>query len=265
MQLTYEQKGQVLARVEHFVNLANEIYNTDLSMPCVRFDKRGRVGATACYGRPELNFNVGLMIDNWDEYMNQVVPHEVAHLVKDHVYGTESKGRLHSPHGLYWKQIMRSFGCEPDRCHSMDTSKVAQHKTKHVYKCSCCNTEVVVGPKIHKKISGGYSGYGHRGCRGSRLIFSHTAGKVSRQEAKKTNPAPEQKKAALAPKPKQRKQRSEPKAGTIAARALEIYRKFAGEDRKTVIGEIALTLNVSDKRAAQIYQGAKRNAQEFGV
>lgn len=273
MQLTYEQKIEACNRIKHFVDMGNSVFNTDMDFDNirVRFDKRGTTAGTALYINEldmELDFNVGLMVDNWDEFMNDTIPHEVAHLFKNHMYGTDRKGRMQSPHGYYWQQIMRRLGVDPSRCHSMDVSKVAMPKTKHIYKCSCCQEELVISQVRHNKMRRGGRVYFHSPC-GKEGTLQHVRalGKISNKEAIQhkqagTAPAPTMKKAAQKKAPKKR---SEPKAGTIAARALEIYRKFAGEDRKTVIGEIALTLNVTDKRAAQIYQGAKRNAQEFGA
>jgi len=80
--LTLSQKSEVYERVDHFINVANAEYGHSMEGPYVRFDKRGTCGGTADSQLMELNFNAGLMLDNWDEYMNQVIPHEVAHLVK---------------------------------------------------------------------------------------------------------------------------------------------------------------------------------------
>lgn len=256
--LTLEQKSAVYERVDHFVKMGNEKLGTDLEGPHVRFDKRGTCGGTACYSLNELNFNAGLMIDNWDEYMNQVIPHEVAHLLKAHVYGEHRKGKLHSPHGVYWQRIMVMLGVNPDRTHNMDVSKVAyapRPKTKHVYMCPCCDKEFVISQVRHNKMLRGRADYQH--CRGTSIKFVRTIGKVSQREAYEhkeagTKPAPQQKKAAAA------KKKGEPKAGTKIARALEVYRAHAGEGRQTIIGQIALTLGITDKRAGQIYQDCKR-------
>lgn len=55
-------------------------------------------------------------------------------------------------------------------------------------------------------------------------------------------------------------ERKEPKAGTKAAKALEIYRSFLEHNvtRKDVITNIAFNMEVSEKRAAELYNGAKR-------
>lgn len=262
--LTYEQQGRVLQRVEYFVNLANEIYNSDLQMPCVRFDKRGTCGGTANYSSMELNFNAGLMLDNWDEYMNQVIPHEVAHLVKSHVYGTDRKGRLHSAHGYYWQSIMREFGCDPDRCHSMDVSKVKQvsrPKTKYVYACPCCGKEIIITSVRHNKIVRRGAQYFH--CRQLPIEYVSELGQVTMQAAiehknQNTVPAPEQKKAAMNKKPKAPK--GEPKKGTKIAHALMIYREMrkTTDNRQDIISAIANSMQIDRHRAAGYYQNCKK-------
>ena len=166
--LTVQQQTETTARVEHFIEMGNTIFNINMRMPNIIYKKRGTCGATAWYSRLELNFNAGLMVDNWDEYMNQVVPHEVAHLIKEHIYG-RGKGSL-SAHGAQWKHVMVKLGVSPDRTHTMDTSKVARKMAKFQYKCNKCGTEIPVGAQVHKKISLFGSIYGHKKCKGSKLV-----------------------------------------------------------------------------------------------
>jgi SprT protein len=256
--LTLKQKSDVYERVEYFVNMGNEKLSTDLEMPHVKFDKRGTCGGTAWYAMMELNFNAGLMVDNWDEYMNQVIPHEVAHLFKEHVYGSFRKGRLHSPHGIYWQRIMVTLGVNPDRCHSMDTSKVAQPKKKFVYACTCgCGKEVVLSSVRHNRMVRGTHNYQIH--RGHKLVLKARLGKMSTRKAiqrknEGTKPA-QQKKAAMAKKP------AAPKQGTKIARAMEVYKAHYGESRQTIIGQIALTLGLTDHQAAGYYQNCKKRVE----
>jgi len=255
--LSNVQKGQIVAQVKHFVDLGNSKLNTDLVLPNVIFKKRGTCGGTARYaGRfgSELNFNQGLAVDNFDEYMNDVVPHEVAHLLKEHVYGTR-RGRLYSAHGAHWRNVMRTLGVNPQRCHTMDVSKVTTRRpqNKFIYICSNCNEELLVGPKHHKKIEAGMGKMSHKGCKGAELRYNRPAGAVSWDNAA-------EQKAPKAPKA--------PKAGTKISKAFSVYARYVGATRQDMITYIKSELEslhnviISRSQATSYYQQCKKLAQD---
>lgn len=262
--LTQEQRTAVYERVEQFIDMGNAHFGTDCNVPHTRFDKRGTCGGTANYSKMELNFNAGLMVDNWDEYMNQIIPHEVAHIIKTHIYGY-GKG-VNSAHGLHWKRVMRALGVEPDRTHNMDVSKVKQHKSplkKYIYVCTCgCEKEVVLSAVRHNRMVRGTHGYSLHGR--NKLVLKESLGSMTYKEAHDRKTPGFIKEAAANKKPaKKAKKPTEPKAGTIGARALKIFRDMEGSTRQEVIGVIATAMNVTGTRAGQLYQGAKRKAQEL--
>ena len=245
--LTLEQRSEIYTRVDHFISIACDAYNTELEGPYVRFDKRGTCGGTANYSLNELNFNAGLMLDNWDEYLNQIIPHEVAHLVKNAVYGAERKGELMRPHGTYWQRIMRQFGIEPDRSHRMDISKVQQPKRKFVYECECCSTEFVLSSVKHNRIVRGQSIFAH--C-GETIVFRKALGKMTTMEARSHK------------LPKFIKQAAAPKAGTKIAHAMTIYKAMVVDgvraSRKDTINAIANSMQIAPHAASGYYQNCKK-------
>ncbi len=263
MKLGTAQKVKVYNKVKHFVDMGNKDFYTDLEMPTILFKKRGTVGGTACYSRMELNLNAGLMLDNWDEYMNQVIPHEVAHLLKEHMYGRgKSRCKKTSAHGSEWKRVMRALGVSPDRTHNMDVSKVAIPKSKYIYNCDKCGSEVIAGPKIHKKIQLFGSNYGHRGCSDSKIIFNRDLGKVTnRQAAEKKLPSKKVKTTKVKTTKADRPKEKEPKAGTKMAHALVVYRSMKTGDmdhsRKDIIQAISQSMQVTEKRAGQLYSACR--------
>jgi len=253
--LTLVQKSEVYKRVDHFISVANEEYGHSMEGPYVRFDKRGTCGGTANSQLMELNFNAGLMLENWDEYMNQVIPHEVAHLVKARVFGSNRKGRMMSSHGGYWKQVMRAFGLEPDRCHSMDTSKFKQFKSpvrKFIYECPCCQQEVILTAVRHNRMVRGTHNYSIHS--GNRLVLKKSLGSMSYTEANDH-------KVPAAKKQPARKQ-AEPKAGTKIARALIAY-EAAKSHKPTITRQemISVLVDIMDcdrKAAAGYFQTCKK-------
>jgi len=253
--LTLEQRSEIYTRVDHFINIASDAYNRELDGPHVRFDKRGTCGGTANCSLNELNFNAGLMVDNWDEYLNQVIPHEVAHLVKGAVYGTDRNGPLMRSHGVYWQEIMRKFDIEPDRLHNMNTDKVAQPKRKYLYECTCCGMEFIMSSVKHNRFIRRQKKYSH--C-GEAIILRKELGTITTASAR-NHVTPTFIKQARAEKKASTKA---PKAGTKIAHALVIYEAMQVESvrasRQDTISALANSMQITRHAAAGYYQNCKK-------
>ena len=266
--LTLDQKGAVLREVERLIEKANVRYaeHANMEMPHVSFDLRGTTGGMAYPGRWEINLNAALMVDNWDHYMSDTIPHEVAHLVVHRLWGTETRrtrtGKVQRiSHGDKWKSVMRMcFNVEPKRCHQMDVSKTRQAKrpqTKHQYRCNCCGAMVPVGPKHHKKLQNGAAlrhrcvttGPQYHGRHGT-LEYTGVLGRVTWQEAAQTKAAPKAAPRATAPA-----------AGTQIARAVDILKqcRLQGIDtRQGAIKQIMALMGVNKDKASGLHDRAKK-------
>ncbi len=169
-------KHAVETATHHFIDVANKRYDLSLNYPSVGFTVRGTNGGTANTGSWHVNFNMGLLVDNMDEYINQTIPHEVAHLVTFAIHGQEFKrtrrGYIRVSHGKNFYAVMRTFGVKETRCHKMDTSKV-KTATRNVKKfgvqCPCCQEEFTVGTVRMKKILNG-ARYMHH-CTGGKATM----------------------------------------------------------------------------------------------
>lgn len=189
MHLTQEQRTEAVRRVEHFVEKANALYGKQMPVPVVHFDLKGTTAGQA-FSHHRIRLNEGLMVDHWDDFINDTIPHEVAHCVVNFVFGAEVRltrrgKRQRISHGEKWKSVMRAFGVDANRTHDMDVSKVRQArrtKTKYEYRCNCCGKSIPVGPKYHKDIQNGRP-LSHKGCKGSRLEFVGVLGRVTYSEA----------------------------------------------------------------------------------
>ena len=172
MTTTQSIKSAIEASVQHHIDMANEKMGLSLSYPEVRYNVRGTCGGKACGSLWYVDFNMGLIVDNMSEYLNQVVPHEVAHLVVHAVHGVEYKhtrrGLVRVSHGKNFYRVMRMFGVEETRCHNMDTSKVKQTRNtkKFAVKCTGCGADFTVGTVRKNKMLAGAM-YQHR-CGGGR-------------------------------------------------------------------------------------------------
>ena len=156
----------VIASVHHFIDKANDIYNLSMVYPTIKFAVKGRKGGTCESPKWELDFNEGLLEDNLPEYINQVAPHEVAHLVCYKLQGNQFEykrtrgGMKRVSHGEQFYKVMRVFGVKEERCHKMDTSKVAApRRTRNAKKfkimCSTCASIMTVGTIRANKINNG--------------------------------------------------------------------------------------------------------------
>ena len=91
---------QVLTHVECCIKQANQRLNKRLTIPTINFNQRGKIAGTAHLQKWELRFNPILLTENPDAFLNEVVAHEVAHLVVFKHFGRVR------PHGREWQIIM---------------------------------------------------------------------------------------------------------------------------------------------------------------
>jgi predicted SprT family Zn-dependent metalloprotease len=115
-------KAQLTQCVIKWVLFGRTLYprRFNRAIPTIEFTLKGTVAGTACHTTNTLNFNIQLAAENLDTFLNQIVPHEVAHLIAD---GLGSRG-----HDRIWKVIMRKFGVEPTVCHVMNTDSVKRQR-----------------------------------------------------------------------------------------------------------------------------------------
>lgn len=114
--------------------------------------------------RPEMiecciNINPVLLNENIEYVVNQTVPHEVAHVVAYSVYSNAIRG-----HGVEWSNIMRLFGCEPNRCHKLNVSTINQIRNRKSYnvKCTCGKLLEITSNRATKMKNG--KSYRHVDC-----------------------------------------------------------------------------------------------------
>ena len=98
------------------------------------FEKGSCAGKQLTYKSPlgyryELTFNIKLAQENIDLFINDTIPHEVAHYIKCRIT------REGQSHDNTWKNIMRRLGYEPKQYHNMDMSQVNDNYVR--YDCTC--------------------------------------------------------------------------------------------------------------------------------
>ena len=106
------------------LQLANQKLDTTYPEPEINYQQRGTSAGTAYLQYWQIRLNPVLLIENQQQFIDEVVPHELAHLL---VY--RRFGRAAAPHGKEWRWMMESIlGVPPRRTHPFTVTSV-QSKT----------------------------------------------------------------------------------------------------------------------------------------
>ena|SRR5476649_2908584 len=126
------------------------------------YRQRGTIAGTAWLDQWEIRLNPVLLLANEASFIDEVIPHELAHLL---VY--RQFGRV-APHGKEWRWMMASvLNTEPRRTHEFDLATVRTN-TFH-YLCACQSHQLTV--RRHNRILRGEAQYRCRHC-GDVLRFA---------------------------------------------------------------------------------------------
>jgi SprT protein len=146
----------VIQKVEQCIRHASSCFEQSFKSPKISFNQRGKIAGCARLQTNELRFNPVLLCDNIDDFLEEVVPHEVCHLLAYKLFG---KVR---PHGKEWQSLMiKLFGLKGQTYHQMDVTKV-KGKTFN-YQCECGPIEL--GIRRHNKVVKGKQTYICSKCR----------------------------------------------------------------------------------------------------
>lgn len=148
-----EIKKNVFEKVAELLCLANELYKIDLPNVEIGYFNNS-TDAGRAYGYRKVTFNETLLIENYDAFMNDTVPHELAHIVVSYIYrGYRKQPR---PHGNEWKRVVVQLGGIAQRTHSFSTKNIKTRKqNRYTYKCPCCGKEYDLSATRHNRIMAG--------------------------------------------------------------------------------------------------------------
>lgn len=158
-------KSQLKCLVHDLIDKANRMYGLSMAYPTIRYTLSGTTAGKAYYKEWMVNFQPVLMVENWQDFLDETIAHEVSHLVCHARHGIIRQGRNRSIHGYAWKQIMRDLGYNPQRTHSYDTSNCQSNRGRargtrmerpFVYKCDC--QEHHLTQIQHRRMKYGYRG-----------------------------------------------------------------------------------------------------------
>ncbi len=148
-------ESAIREKVASCLSQANAYFDSDIALPLMRFNQKGSAAGTAYLQRHEVRFNYDMFIQNPTEFIQTVVPHEIAHLFVYKVFGTGPK-----PHGQEWQSIMiKVFGLTPNRTHAFTVKPAAN---SFLYRCDCTEHHLTIR-RHNKVLKGGL--YQCRNCK----------------------------------------------------------------------------------------------------
>lgn len=154
-------KMQVQRRLTACLQQSEQFFHRTFPMPTVSYDVRGVKAGVAYLRENSIKFNRTLLLENPTEFIHQVVPHELAHLIVYQVFGRVK------PHGKEWQGVMNNlFGLPADVCHQFDVQNV-QGQT-FAYRCDCQIHSLSI--RRHQKIQRESAVYFCRKCKGQLEI-----------------------------------------------------------------------------------------------
>lgn len=154
-------QDQIIARFKECVQIGFDFYGLRISDDMksqkrgVLFDLTGKVAGQYIYNNPEykeiihaFRVNLEMAEANLEHYLNDTVPHEVAHY-----FDRLINPRHTDHHGLSWGEIMiRVFNISPTVYH--------KYEIPHYFSYSCrCGKVIQVSPTIHNKMQKGQKRY----------------------------------------------------------------------------------------------------------
>lgn len=122
-------KNIIIEKVKEVYDRARALYpNYTRPFPKVSFKyKLTQTRGLAICMKNELVFTIPYYKIEKESFLNDCIPHEIAHLVD---FALNKK----IGHSYRWKRICRHLGGTGDRCFSIDTK---QYKDTYVYTCKC--------------------------------------------------------------------------------------------------------------------------------
>ena len=163
-----EQQRLVEEKTEHYICLAEHVYDRSFDRVSVVFDLRGRTaGMFKMVGRERcIRYNPWIFSLHFEENLRDTVPHEVTHYIAHSVY---SHRRL-KPHGVEWQAVMSDFDADPSVTHNLDISRVPQRsQARHPYFCGC--REHLVSTTRHNRVVRKKATYRCQSCH-RELVYS---------------------------------------------------------------------------------------------
>lgn len=154
--ISSSDKTLLLNRLDSLYIEADTYFNRHFTRPDLTFRRSGRHAGTAFLQQNRINLHPVLFAHNRDAYFNDVLPHEVSHLLVYQLYGRVK------PHGKEWQATMQHvFGCAAETRHQFDLTPLNIKSVS--YQCGCGDIELSI--RRHNAVVRGQRQYQCRRCK----------------------------------------------------------------------------------------------------
>ena len=138
---TNRERAIAMATTHYYVAKAAEIWGRDFDLGEVKFTLRGKAAGKAYWPALDVNYNERLYLENFQHFIENTVPHEVAHIISFQLHGPNAPA-----HGKEWKGVMEALGTVPSTYHNYSTVNTGSHRGKRVI-ASCGHKVYLLSPQ----------------------------------------------------------------------------------------------------------------------
>ncbi len=165
-----DNQAAIIQQVESCYQHAERYLKRHFPRPEINFKLHGKSAGTAHLQMNKLRFNATLLEENPHIFLEQVVAHEICHLLAHQLFGKVK------PHGKEWQSLMiKIFNLPPKTTHSLDTRSV-EGKT-FTYYCHCGPINLTI--RRHNKILRQQTQYRCRRCQQTLTMRTPQTGNPS--------------------------------------------------------------------------------------
>jgi len=169
----------LVEKVDDCLSQAKEIFNQEFIYQAIDINIRGKAAGQVRFGKsgirydyPILRFNPAMLIQYKTQFIDEVVPHECAHLIVHKLnekYFLSNKSKRIKPHGLEWQTVMKDvFARDPKVTHTFETN--SPKRDSYLYQCGCSELTHRLGIIRHNRVMREQSAYRCKMCSQS-LVF----------------------------------------------------------------------------------------------